>query len=136
MWNYEELNTAKRNRKKEVLARSAAERYCIPKSSVEHILGVVNSCKRGTEIVFSENESEEFASVLLRLLKGLRGDVQRKPEYRFIRDTKRVGRVWWSGFSNRNKNVSISSREKLFAAGEQGLSREVVHKFIHYYGQF
>jgi hypothetical protein len=58
----------KRTGKKGVPARTAAEKYCIPKSSIEHILGVANSCKRGPEIVFSENESEEFASVLLRLL--------------------------------------------------------------------
>ena len=94
MWNCEELNATKRNRKKGVPARSAAEKYCIPKSSVERIFGVVSSCRRGPEIVFSENESEEFASVLLRLLKGLRGDVQRKHEHGFTRDTKRAGRMW------------------------------------------
>jgi hypothetical protein len=69
------------------------KKYCIPKSSVEHILGVVNSCKRGPEIYFLE-ESEEFPSVLLRLRKGLREDVQRKHEHRFTRDTKRAGRMW------------------------------------------
>jgi hypothetical protein len=62
--------------------------------------------------------------------------VQRKHEHRFTRDTKRAGRMWWSGFLKRNKNVAISSREKLFAAGEQGSSREVAHKFIYYYGRF
>ena len=43
----------KEQEKKGVTARKAAEKYCIPKSSVEHILGVVNSYKRGPEIVFS-----------------------------------------------------------------------------------
>jgi hypothetical protein len=77
---------------------------------VEHILGVVISYKRGPEIIFSENELQEFVSVLLRLLKGSRGDVERKHEHGFTRDTKRAGRMWCSGFVKRNKYVAMSAR--------------------------
>ena len=73
--------------------RSTAEKYGIYKSAVfGHIAGVAKSCKHGSEIVFSENEEKELASILLRVLKkGLR-DVHYKHEHGFSRDTKHAGR--------------------------------------------